>query len=80
MKCSKIPVIPLSELKKNESGRVAHIQTSDAGILNKIMAMGILPGLYIKLIQRFPSFVFQIGESRFAVDKELAERIAVRRI
>lgn len=42
------------------------------------MAMGILPGAPISLIQSFPSYVFQVGQTQFAVDKEIAEAIYVR--
>ena len=40
--------------------------------------MGALPGISVTMIQKFPSYVFQIGESRFAVDQEMAEGIYVR--
>jgi len=39
--------------------------------------MGILPGTHITVIQRFPSYVFQVGYSQFAVDRHLAEVIYV---
>ena len=40
--------------------------------------MGILPGANIKVIRQFPSYVFQVGYSQFAVDRPLAEVIYVR--
>jgi DtxR family Mn-dependent transcriptional regulator len=70
-------VLPLSEIENGQSGKIAYIHTSDMGMLTKIMAMGALPGLAITLIQKFPSYVFQIGHSQFAVDKDLAEQIRV---
>ena len=44
----------------------------------EIIAMGALPGMDISLMQRFPSFVFKIGRTQFAIDKGLASRIYVR--
>lgn len=70
-------VMPLSELRKGQRGEIAYIHTADRKMLKKIMAMGALPGLSITLNQRFPSYVFQIGESRFAVDKNVADQIQV---
>ena len=70
-------VMPLSQLKKNQKGKIAYLHTDDKDMLRKIMAMGALPGLAITLKQRFPSFVFEIGQSQFAVDKNVAERIHV---
>lgn len=68
----------LSNLGKNQKGKVAYIHTKDQKKLQKLMSMGILPGITVGLIQKFPSYVFQIGQSQFAVDKELAECIFVR--
>ncbi|MHC4418302.1 MAG: metal-dependent transcriptional regulator [Planctomycetota bacterium] len=70
-------VMPLSELRKGQRGKIAYIHTNDRAMLRKIMAMGALPGLSVILTQRFPSYVFQIGESQFAVDKNVAEQIQV---
>ena len=68
----------LSNLKANQKGKVAYIQTKDPKKLQKLMAMGILPGISIILIQKFPSYVFQIGQSQFAVDKDLSDAIFVK--
>lgn len=70
-------VLPLSQLKKGQKGKIAYIQTTNEEMLKRIMAIGALPGLSISLLHRFPSFVFKIGESQFAVDKELAEKIYI---
>ena len=75
-KVSKI-ISSLAAMEPDQKGRVAYIQTQDARRLHKIMAMGVLPGVPVTLIQRFPSYVFQVGHSQFAVDKELAEGIYV---
>ncbi len=44
------------------------------------MSMGILPGAPIGLVQRFPSYVFQVRQEQFAVDREIADSIYVRLI
>jgi len=46
--------------------------------LQKLMAMGVLPGTSIELIRRFPAYVFQVDYSQFAVDEEIASDIYVR--
>ena len=70
-------IMPLSELRKGQRGKIAYIHTDERAMLRKIMAMGALPGLSISLVQRFPSYVFQIGESQFAIDKSMAEQIQI---
>jgi len=76
-KAGKI-VSPLSALEKKDKGKIAYIHTKDPKKLQKLLAMGALPGMSITIIQKFPSYVFQIGHSQFAVDKEMAEDIYVR--
>ncbi len=70
--------VAMTKLDVNQKGKVAHINTHDHKKLQKIMAMGVLPGMVITLIQKFPSYVFQVGQSQFAVDKELASCIYVK--
>lgn len=71
-------IMALSECEAGEKGKVAYLKTDNAGVLNKLMAMGILPGLSIRLMRRRPAYLFKVGESQFAVDKKLAEKIIVR--
>lgn len=58
-------------------GFVAYLSARDEEEVRKLMAMGILPGVAVRLLRRFPSYVFQVGYSQFAVDRELAEKIFV---
>jgi len=39
---------------------------------------GALPGISVTMIQKFPSYVFQIDQSQFAIDQQMAETIYVR--
>jgi DtxR family Mn-dependent transcriptional regulator len=71
-------VSPLSRLDPGQKGRVAYIHAPQIDHLQKLMAMGILPGTPISLIQSFPSYVFQGGQTQFAVDSEIADAIYVR--
>jgi DtxR family Mn-dependent transcriptional regulator len=72
-------VVPMSNLRQGENGAIAYVQTGDSEKLKKLMAMGILPGEKITLERRYPSFVFNVGKSRYAVDEGMAEAIFVRR-
>jgi DtxR family Mn-dependent transcriptional regulator len=72
-------VVPLTELKSNEEGEIAYIQTEDNKKMQKLMAMGVLPGNRIVLIQSFPSYIFRVGFSEFAIDTNMAREIFVRR-
>ena len=70
-------VVPLTELKSNEEGKIVYIQTKDNKKMQKLVAMGVLPGNRIRLLQSFPSYIFRVGYSEFAVDAEMAREIFI---
>lgn len=70
--------LPLSECEVGEKAKVAYIAAHNGTTMNKLIAMGVLPGLSIQLLRKTPSYLFQMGESQFAIDRELAEKIHVR--
>ncbi len=72
-------VVSLTELKAHEKGEIAYLQTADSSRLQKLMALGVLPGNSIQLIQSYPSYVFRVGFSEFAIDETMARDIFVRR-
>ncbi|WDV45272.1 FeoA family protein [Clostridiaceae bacterium M8S5] len=67
----------VSELEKGEEAIVVEIKTEDDSVLRKLMAMGVLPGIKLIVLQRFPSFLFQVGYTKVAVDKDIASMILV---
>jgi len=71
-------ITPLSDLEAGSIGKIAYITSKRHQRLQRLMAMGIIPGLPVKLIQRYPSFVIQVEETQIALDTELAEEIHVR--
>ena len=68
----------LELLNPGERGVVTKFKSQDETIINKLIAMGIIPGVFITLEQRFPSFVIKAGQTRLAIDKGLAREIYVR--
>ncbi len=71
-------VSPLSQMASGEKGKIAYVYAPQAAKLQKLISMGILPGAPVSLIQSFPSYVFQVRQAQFAVDKEIADAIYVR--
>jgi len=70
-------VVPLSQMITDQEGKIAYIHSIGKERLQKLMAMGITPGMRIRIIQRFPSHVFQIENAQIAVDEEIASEIFV---
>jgi DtxR family Mn-dependent transcriptional regulator len=75
---AKSVVVPLCELSPGERGRVAYLRTGESTRLQKLLTLGVLPGVEVEMVQRFPSFVFRVGHSQMAVDREMAVGIQVR--
>jgi DtxR family Mn-dependent transcriptional regulator len=72
-------IVPLTEFISGQAGEIAYIQTDDNKKMQKLMAMGVLPGNQITLMQAFPSYIFRVGYSEFAIDTNLAKEIFVRK-
>lgn len=68
----------LAGLKPNQRGHVAYLSTTDPKQAQMLISMGVIPGTGIMLLAGFPSYLFQVGESQFAVDKKIAGEIYVR--
>ncbi len=73
-------VVALTELKAGECGEIAYLSTTDSKKMQKLMSMGVLPGNNLRLSRTYPTFIFKVGNSEFAVDDELAREIFVRKI
>ncbi len=67
----------LSQLSSGSRARIYALGARKSDIQAKLLAMGILPGRDVHLIRKFPSFVFQVGNSQFTVDREIAQEIFV---
>jgi DtxR family Mn-dependent transcriptional regulator len=71
-------VSALTDMHPGERGTITYLATHRDDILRKLMALGLLPGAPIELIRTFPSYVFRLGETEYAVDKEIAASLYVR--
>ncbi|HOT75548.1 MAG TPA: metal-dependent transcriptional regulator [Candidatus Wallbacteria bacterium] len=80
-KVSKIErvIFKLSELKHGECGRVSYIHTQANPVMHKIMSLGLVPGLTIKVHSSFPAYVVEFEQTQLALENEVAENIFVRK-
>lgn len=72
-------VCPLHALHPGETGTIAYLAAPHGREFQKFLSMGVHPGDPLRLVRKTPSIVFQCGESLFAVDRELASQVYVRR-
>jgi Fe2+ transport system protein FeoA len=73
----KSMIVPVINMTKGQEGIIIELNTNNKKILRKLMSMGILPGMNLRMIQTYPSYVFQVGFTQVAVDKDIASVILV---
>ncbi|CAN5782058.1 hypothetical protein BH23GEM9_BH23GEM9_28340 [soil metagenome] len=67
----------LTQLKVGERGCVSCLQSPASPSACKLATMGVLPGAELRVVQRYPAYVFSIGHTEFAVDEEMAQHVRV---
>jgi len=73
-------VIPLEELGLGEEGRIVFIAPKSHQRLDRLSTLGIVPGSIVRMHQKNPSHVLQIGETSLALDREIVRDIYVKRV
>jgi ferrous iron transport protein A len=69
---------PLCSMEPKKTGKISHLETKNPGILQKLIAMGILPGMPVTLLRKSQTYLFEVDQTRYAVDREIANHIYVR--
>ena len=70
----------LTQLKIGIPAMIAKIDTKNKSTLNKLMALGVLPGMEVVLLQKFPSYILKVGNTRIAADDHITNSIIVMEI
>jgi DtxR family Mn-dependent transcriptional regulator len=73
-------VAPLADLTPGDNAKIVFITPGSHSRLDRLSAMGMVPGSIVKLHQKKPSYVIQLGETMIAVDREITKEIFVKKI
>ncbi len=73
-------VAPLADLAPGEKAKIVFITPGSHSRLDRLSAMGVVPGSVVKLHQKRPSYVIQLGETMVAVDKDITKEIFVKKV
>ncbi len=73
-------VAPLADLKPGDQAKIVFITPGSHSRLDRLSAMGVVPGSVVKLHQKSPSYVIQLGETMIAVDKDITKEIFVKKV
>jgi DtxR family transcriptional regulator, Mn-dependent transcriptional regulator len=71
---------PLADLMPGDQAKIVFITPGSHSRLDRLSAMGVVPGSVVKLHQKRPSYVIQLGETTIAVDKDITKEIFVKKV
>lgn len=71
-------VTRLSDASLGAPVRIVFITPKSVKRLEKLSSMGVVPGSIVRLMQRNPSHVLQIGQTTIAVDRDITDEIYVK--
>lgn len=67
----------LASLGVGARGVVLRVLRDDAERAERLKALGVTPGARIRVLQRFPGFVFECDQTELAVEPSVARAILV---
>jgi DtxR family Mn-dependent transcriptional regulator len=73
-------VTGLANFDLGARGRIVFIAPRFHDRMDRLAALGVIPGSEIRLHQRSPAFVIEVGETTIALDPEIAAEIFVKRV
>ena len=71
-------VTGLQSFELGATGRIVFIAPKFHDRMDRLAALGVIPGSTIRLHQRSPSYVIEVGETTIALDPEIAREIFVK--
>jgi DtxR family Mn-dependent transcriptional regulator len=71
-------VTGLEHFALGATGRIVFIAPKFHDRMDRLAALGVIPGSELRLHQRAPSYVIEVGETTIALDPEIAGEIYVK--
>jgi DtxR family transcriptional regulator, Mn-dependent transcriptional regulator len=71
-------VTGLRNFEVGATGRIVFIAPKFHDRMDRLAALGVIPGSTVRLHQRSPSYVIEVGETTIALDPEIAGEIYVK--
>jgi DtxR family Mn-dependent transcriptional regulator len=72
-------VRPLRDLDPGEAGRIVFLLPGSPSRMSRLGNLGLLPGSRVRLVQKAPSYVIEIGETTLALEEAIAGEIFVKK-
>jgi len=71
-------VLPLTKFPVGVDARVVFVSSRRHTRVDRLAALGLIPGVVLRLHQRRPGYVVSVGETTLALDGEIAAEVYVR--
>jgi len=72
-------ILALNRMESGEEGTIAFISSTDSVVLDRLAAMGLIPGVKLTLKQKKPAAVILFEQTVLSMDDEYAKAIYIRR-
>ena len=76
--CPSVPALTLDTLEVGQGAVVDSVGFDDPLLAVRLAHLGLVPGAKVRLRQRRPAAVVQLGETTLALQRSIARRVAVR--
>jgi Fe2+ transport system protein FeoA len=70
--------VRLTGLGPGDRASVSCLEEPWTGDAARLAGLGILPGVRLSVLQRYPGYILQLGRTQIAIDHALARRVRVR--
>lgn len=70
-------LLPLVALRVGEVATIRELRVHDPAVTQKLLALGVVPGARVRVVQRFPAYVLEVGFAQIAVDHHIAKAVCV---
>lgn len=67
----------VTDMKVEQKATIVALNMDNQDTVRKLMALGIVVGSDIELVQNFPAYVIKVGYTQIAIDKDIASNIFV---
>jgi DtxR family Mn-dependent transcriptional regulator len=72
-------VVPLTDLEIGDRGRIIFIVPKSHARLDKLGSLGLVPGSNVRIHQKRPAYVIEIGETTLGLDPDIVKEIFVKK-
>ncbi len=71
-------LISVNQMKVGSSGEIVYLSPHQNGRMERLLALGIIAGNKIEVVQKQPSLVVKVDHTEIALDKEISGGIFIR--